>query len=594
MEMLMTDEHVPEIEIVKAMIDKIDSGIEIKSVKYDFDKMEHYFLLSKDNKTCEVSLPRDFLDDLHDYTGSRESKSWIGLEGALKRRLSIPLQIAGLIPFSASIFFEELQNREQDNGKEIEVFFSESDYEIFQDGLKELYHFLEEQKSALSHLKLKSFPYDEDQERIQEMLLYRNEQISKNGPCPFRDRISVTSRKHLKAATLMRLQFYENELMRGHYAATVKKEITTKIVKILSLLSSPVFEKIEVAEYLHGISKDRKPDQPEIVSPENLQKQQYDVVISFAGEDRDYAERLATLLKRDGFKVFYDKYEEADLWGKNLYEHLTEIYSKHGKYCVMFLSKYYAAKQWPSLERKAAQARAFKEHEEYILPIRIDDTEIPGLLDTVLYQDLRKKSIEEIYEILKRKLSPAKEPLIIEAETDSVGQLGLSDDAIVLLKLLSDKSERALSNDPILKAQEVLGALQLSEEALSLAADELSEKGFVTLQKTLDMGKAGFRYIGTTEHFFSITDKYLRGWNPEEDSVTLAKTLIDIAQTGHAASVQSADEFLKWGPRRINPALFLLIDKDMVTPSKSVNPLYISMHVILKPRIYRYIKQIGK
>jgi hypothetical protein len=92
------------------------------------------------------------------------------------------------------------------------------------------------------------------------------------------------------------------------------------------------------------------------------------------------------------------------LWGKNLYEHLTEVYSKLGRYCVMFLSKHYAAKQWPTLERRAAQERAFKENREYILPLRLDDTEIPGILDTVSYQDLREKTIEKIYDILKKKL----------------------------------------------------------------------------------------------------------------------------------------------------------------------------------------------
>ena len=400
----MDTENVPAIEIIKATIAKIDSRIEIKSVKYDFDKMEHKVLLSKDSEQCEVTLSRDFLDDMKDYTGSRASKYWIGLEGALKKQLSIPMQIAGLIPFSASIFFEELQDWEQNNGHEIKVYYSANDYEIFQDGLKELYYYLEEQKNDLSHLKLKSFPYDEDQQWIQNMLSVRNEQVSKNGACAFRDQISVTSRKHLKAAALIRLLFYENELTRGHYATTVKKEIAAKIARILSLLSSPIFEKIEVAEYLHGISKDRKSEQPVIVMPDNPQKRQYDVVISFAGEDRDHAGRLAELLKRDSFEVFYDEDEEADLWGKNLYEHLTTVYSKLGKYCVMFLSKHYAAKQWPTLERRAAQERAFKENREYILPIRLDDTEIPGILDTVGYQDLREKTIEEICGILKEKL----------------------------------------------------------------------------------------------------------------------------------------------------------------------------------------------
>lgn len=46
----------------------------------------------------------------------------------------------------------------------------------------------------------------------------------------------------------------------------------------------------------------------------------YEVAISFAGEDRGVAEQIAGLLKDEGITVFYDKYEEADLWGKDLYE----------------------------------------------------------------------------------------------------------------------------------------------------------------------------------------------------------------------------------------------------------------------------------
>jgi TIR domain len=400
----MHQDRVPGYEVVEAVIQSFDEHIQIEQVVYDFESMTYKICLSNDSKTCEVFLQRDSLDDLNDYTGSKESKYWIGLESALKIQLSIPMQIAGLIPFSSDIFFEDKQEWERDNGQNVNVSYSDDEYEIFQDGLKELYNHLEKQKAELSHLKLKNFPYGEDQQEIQGMLRCRDEQIRKNGSCPFSDRISVTSRKHLKAAALIQLVLLEKEIGQGKYSETVKRELVAKISKILYLLASPIFERIKVADYLYDTRKDMGDEQSKIEAHDNSRKRNYDVVISFAGEDRDPAERLAELLKNDSFAVFYDKYEEHDLWGKNLYEHLTEIYSKCGKYCVMFLSKHYAAKQWPTLERRAAQEKAFKENKEYILPIRIDDTEIPGILDTVAYQDLREKSIENIYVILKQKL----------------------------------------------------------------------------------------------------------------------------------------------------------------------------------------------
>ena len=133
--------------------------------------------------------------------------------------------------------------------------------------------------------------------------------------------------------------------------------------------------------------------------------EKYDVTLSFAGEDRHYAEELANLLKSGGHSVFYDQFEPAQLWGKNLYDHLSLVYKDQARYCVMFLSKHYAQKLWTKHERQSAQARAFEESKEYILPIRLDDTEIPGILGTLGYLDLRSMSIEEIYQPLVEKLS---------------------------------------------------------------------------------------------------------------------------------------------------------------------------------------------
>ena len=136
-----------------------------------------------------------------------------------------------------------------------------------------------------------------------------------------------------------------------------------------------------------------------------MEKRQYDVALSFAGEDRQHAERLATLLKSGGYSVFYDENERAQLWSANLYDRLRSIYKDQAHYCVMFLSKHYAQKPWTNHERQSAQARAFDGDPEYILRVRIDDTEIEGILPTDGYLDLRTTDIEGIYQVLVEKLS---------------------------------------------------------------------------------------------------------------------------------------------------------------------------------------------
>src|SRR5688572_21464405 len=108
-------------------------------------------------------------------------------------------------------------------------------------------------------------------------------------------------------------------------------------------------------------------------------KYDYDVALSFAGEDRKYVQRVADILVNLSVRVFYDEYEKSDLWGKDLVGHLDDVYRNKARYCLMFISKHYAKKLWTTHERKSASARAFRARSEYILPGRFDDTDIPGL-----------------------------------------------------------------------------------------------------------------------------------------------------------------------------------------------------------------------
>ena len=128
------------------------------------------------------------------------------------------------------------------------------------------------------------------------------------------------------------------------------------------------------------------------------------MTLSFAGEDRAYVEKVAAALYALGIRLFYDRYEQVDLWGKDLYTHLDDVYRKRAKSCVVFISRHYADKVWTNHERKSAQARAFKEKSEYILPVRFDDTEVPGMLPTIGYIDATTREPTELALMIANKL----------------------------------------------------------------------------------------------------------------------------------------------------------------------------------------------
>lgn len=139
---------------------------------------------------------------------------------------------------------------------------------------------------------------------------------------------------------------------------------------------------------------------------EQQSKYQYDVCFSFASEQVSYVEQVYQSLQALNVKVFFDRASdiEADLWGENLIELFDKVFKKSSKYCVMFISKEYKKKAWTQLERRAALERALTEKAVYILPVRFDQTELPGFHSAVNYINANKKTPEELAVLIAKKL----------------------------------------------------------------------------------------------------------------------------------------------------------------------------------------------
>jgi len=146
--------------------------------------------------------------------------------------------------------------------------------------------------------------------------------------------------------------------------------------------------------------------QSQPVSPKRkINGLKYDVALSFAGSDREIAEALANGLRQNDVEVFYDRFYSEHLWGKDLTIEFDNIYRKESRYCVIFISQEYVHRMWTINERRSALARFLQERgKDYILPIKVEEVDLPGLPPTIGYLDLKSYPINEITEILLRKL----------------------------------------------------------------------------------------------------------------------------------------------------------------------------------------------
>lgn len=130
----------------------------------------------------------------------------------------------------------------------------------------------------------------------------------------------------------------------------------------------------------------------------------YEAALSFAGEQREYVQRVAAGLEAAGVRYFFDERAAIDMWGEDLAVYLDRVYRQGSRFVVIFVSANYASKVWPRVEFRSALARAIEERGPYILPVRFDDTELPGLLPTVGYLDARRMQADEIVAALLQKL----------------------------------------------------------------------------------------------------------------------------------------------------------------------------------------------
>lgn len=139
---------------------------------------------------------------------------------------------------------------------------------------------------------------------------------------------------------------------------------------------------------------------------------EYDVAISYAGEDRSRIIPLVNNLESRGVEVFYDFNEDARLWGKDLEIELAEIYSQEARFMIICLSSSYPVKDWTRFELEIGKRAATKRSSEYLLPLHLDRDlgSIVGLKSTIGFQCLFcNEDVEKITEVLVAKISRLEE-----------------------------------------------------------------------------------------------------------------------------------------------------------------------------------------
>lgn len=117
------------------------------------------------------------------------------------------------------------------------------------------------------------------------------------------------------------------------------------------------------------------------------------VFISHSYQDKKFVNQLTTRLREDGIQVWTDEKELAV--GDNIQEKISDAIKKTD-YFIVVLSKNSTNSNWVNFELSATRLKEISQEQNIILPVLIEDCEIPFSLRDRLYSDFRR-SFEEGY-----------------------------------------------------------------------------------------------------------------------------------------------------------------------------------------------------
>jgi hypothetical protein len=137
----------------------------------------------------------------------------------------------------------------------------------------------------------------------------------------------------------------------------------------------------------------------------------YDVAISYASEDKEIAQNLFDLLTEMNLEVFYDKDAEHRTLGSEAMGLLFDVFNHEASYVVILCSEWTIKKPWAEYEFRLAVNREERQKgsDIFVLPIRIDDTEIP-FLTSKMFAHCKKQSLREIADLVYKRVKHASEP----------------------------------------------------------------------------------------------------------------------------------------------------------------------------------------
>ncbi|HEV3467932.1 MAG TPA: tetratricopeptide repeat protein [Pyrinomonadaceae bacterium] len=138
-----------------------------------------------------------------------------------------------------------------------------------------------------------------------------------------------------------------------------------------------------------------------------MDSKRFRIAFSFAGEKRDFVEKVAAILARRFGKerILYDKFHQGEFSRSNLAFYLPDLYEKESDLLVAVICPDYENKEWCGLEWDAIYGLLKKGNTREVMLTRFDRVEGKGLRGLAGYTDLDELTPEQAASVILERLA---------------------------------------------------------------------------------------------------------------------------------------------------------------------------------------------
>lgn len=298
--------------------------------------------------------------------------------------------------------------------------------------------------------------------------------------------------------------------------------------------------------------------------------------LSYSFADRDLAERIATALQAQGIDTWWAEWEieSGDSFRRKIDAGLANC-----THFMVLLTPNSIQRPWVNEEIDAGFVRKVNATSRFIalrhqLPLESLPPLMTGMLCPEIDSELEKLKliISEIHGLTRKpELGPA--PIAVSAPST-----GYSAAATVIAELYVRESKKGGFRDASFQASEIALRTNLPQDDVVDALYEL--RAFFSNHHDT--------WAAETK-LYAEFDQYWQPWNPEEDALKLAVDLLnDASFPGQPSKIA---ERYGWDPRRLNPAIFYLKDRDVIKTRDAIGGApYLTISLSKTDATRRYVK----